>query len=213
MSGYTELRNLGVVFRPPSKPLPPDEGISSQFSSPWTSTVELLAAELRHLSAERIAIELALTDSDLRIDGLPRASARLTADAVRIAFDSTYGPLMYETGRFRSSSYWRGGGPGWQVNLRAIALGLEALRKVDRYGVTKRGEQYTGWKALPASTDPADAIQTSDQAWAVLQAYSGGVADPETAVRLAFKATHPDRPGGDETEFRKVQRAREILGV
>jgi hypothetical protein len=38
----------------------------------------------------------------------------------------------------------------WQDNLRAIALGLEALRKVDRYGITKNSEQYTGWKQLEA---------------------------------------------------------------
>lgn len=29
-----------------------------------------------------------------------------------------------------------------QDNLRVIALALEALRMVDRYGVTRRGEQY-----------------------------------------------------------------------
>lgn len=39
----------------------------------------------------------------------------------------------------------------WQHNVRSIALGLEALRAVDRYGITKRGEQYAGFTgALPA---------------------------------------------------------------
>lgn len=38
----------------------------------------------------------------------------------------------------------------WQDNLRAIALGLEALRKVERYGITRGTEQYTGWKMLTA---------------------------------------------------------------
>jgi len=32
--------------------------------------------------------------------------------------------------------------------VRAIALALEALRKVDRYGV-RSGSQYAGFKALP----------------------------------------------------------------
>lgn len=40
--------------------------------------------------------------------------------------------------------------PSWQDNLRAIALGLEALRKVERYGFVKDDEQYTGFKALTA---------------------------------------------------------------
>ena len=35
----------------------------------------------------------------------------------------------------------------WQHNLRSIALGLEALRAVDRYGISRRGEQYAGFRA------------------------------------------------------------------
>lgn len=38
--------------------------------------------------------------------------------------------------------------PTWQDNLRAIALGLDALRRVQRYGIVKEDEQYTGWKQL-----------------------------------------------------------------
>jgi hypothetical protein len=34
----------------------------------------------------------------------------------------------------------------WQDNLRAVALGLEALRRVERYGIAQRGEQYAGWR-------------------------------------------------------------------
>lgn len=152
MSGYADLVALGVVFRPPFQPLPVEQGVPSPFSAPWSDTVDILAAELRHLHAARIAVDLALTEGDLRLDGIPRSGIRLASDAVRISFESArYGPLMYETGRFR----------GWQANVRAIALGLEALRRVDRYGITRRGEQYAGWRQLPSSTDPADAIQTS----------------------------------------------------
>ncbi len=35
----------------------------------------------------------------------------------------------------------------WQHNVRSIALGLEALRAVDRYGISRRGEQYAGFRA------------------------------------------------------------------
>lgn len=39
----------------------------------------------------------------------------------------------------------------WQHNVRSIALGLEALRAVDRFGISRRGEQYAGFRAaLPA---------------------------------------------------------------
>jgi hypothetical protein len=36
----------------------------------------------------------------------------------------------------------------WEHNVRSIALGLEALRAVDRYGITRRGEQYAGFMQL-----------------------------------------------------------------
>lgn len=38
----------------------------------------------------------------------------------------------------------------WRHNVRSIALGLEALRAVDRFGISRRGEQYAGFRgALP----------------------------------------------------------------
>lgn len=202
MSGYQELRDLGVTFRPYEGTPPPAGDIPSPFDAGWGSTVETLARELRALDAHTIVVELALGENDLRLDGLPRANASLSSDAVRISFESKWGPLLYETNEFRGR-YYRSLS-GWQANVRAIALGMEALRKVDRYGVSKRGEQYRGWRQLPTSTDPADAIVTPEQARAVLDQYGG--------VLAAVKATHPDH-GGDETEFRKVMRAREILAA
>jgi hypothetical protein len=37
-------------------------------------------------------------------------------------------------------------------NSRSIGLELEALRAIDRYGITKQGEQYVGFKALPSGS-------------------------------------------------------------
>ncbi len=193
---------MGVVFRPFDGPPPPEGRTSSRFDSSWRDTIDLLARELRFLEAENVVVELALEERDLRIDGLPRANARMTSDAVRISFNSKWGPLRYETGEF-TRTYWRSMSmDGWQANLRAVALAMEALRKVDRYGVSKRGEQYTGWKQLPASTDPADSIVTRSQAEELLLHYGG--------LTEAIKQTHPDT-GGDPVEFRKVMRAKELV--
>lgn len=87
--------------------------------------------------------------------------------------------------------------PHWQDNVRAIALGLEALRKVDRYGIGKRGEQYVGWRALPAG-DAGEVDRGRD-----LIEEAGG-------VRAALKCHHPDH-GGDPADFSAVQAARELL--
>lgn len=201
MSGYQELRDLGVTFRPFDGSPPPAGGRYSPFSASWTSTVETLADELGHLSAERVVIELGLQEGDLRIDGLPRANARMTSDSVRISFDSKWGPLRYETGEYEDS-YYRG--PGWQANVRAIALAMEALRKVDRYGVSKRGEQYRGWRAI-AMTSSDDSLPTAEHAREFLEQWDGD-------VKRAIRETHPDR-GGDQAVFRKVMRARELVGA
>lgn len=42
----------------------------------------------------------------------------------------------------------------WQHNIRSIALGLEALRAVDRYGISRRGEQYAGFRAALTPGEP-----------------------------------------------------------
>lgn len=164
----------------------------ASFTANWGSTVSLLESELRQLSAKLVVLQLAITEEDIRLDGKPRAHARAEHPGVIIAFESKWGPLKFAVDTFTT----------WQDNLRAIALGMEALRKVDRYGVTRRGEQYTGWKAIPASTDPADQIQTREQARVLIDSYGG--------LTAAVKATHPDT-GGDSDEFRKVMRAKELI--
>ena len=213
MSGWTELRELGVVFRPFDGPPPPQGGRWSPFSASWTSTVELLAAELRHLDARQVVVEVGLRDRDLRIDGMPRADARMTSDAVRLSFESKWGPLRYETGEYTG----RWNDPGWQANLRAIALAMQALRKVDRYGVSKRGEQYRGWRQLAAgATALEDAISGPDAARRALAEVLGvpnlAGMDEVDVVRRALRLTHPDR-GGNADHFRMVMRAKEVLGV
>lgn len=131
-----------------------------------------------------------VSESDIRVDGQLRASARPASPGIILAFESRHGPLKYASDTFDD----------WQANVRAIALGLEALRRVDRYGITRRGEQYTGWRQL--TSGPAATI-TPDEARAIFDEYPGG-------WREALKATHPDH-GGDPERFRRVQEARALL--
>jgi hypothetical protein len=160
------------------------------FKASWQSTLDLLERELRQLDATNITISADFREEDLRLDGMPRAGARTPQHpGVRIAFDSKHGPLTYATDAYEI----------WQHNVRAIALGLEALRAVDRYGITRTGEQYKGWRQIEA---PPGEPTTLEQARRLIDSYGGRAA--------AFKATHPDR-GGDVEDYHRVQAALRIL--
>jgi hypothetical protein len=195
----------------------------SRFQSTWTATVDLLDRELGMISARKVVCEMAISYTDLRNDGKIRASARPEHPGVILSFETKYGPLRYACDRFDD----------WQDNVRAIALGLEALRKLDRYGITTRGEQYTGWKALPSGIEMPERQMTTEEAAAFLIEY-GEVPMAETPAtvedlfdcletpggreviagyyRRAAKRLHPDS-GGDDTLFRRLTEAKELLGA
>lgn len=180
---------------------------TSPFQAAYASTLDLLDRELWNLGARDVVLMLALPESQIRADGLPRARATPSHPGVILAFHSAYGPLKYATDVFLD----------WHSNLRAIALGLEALRKVDRYGITKRGEQYTGWKALPAGVE---AVMSAEEAARVVAAEAGGAlawplvlnepARATEAYRAAVKRVHPD-VGGTTKQFLRLQEAKRVL--
>jgi hypothetical protein len=167
----------------------------SPFSATYGSTLRMLERELDAIQARNVVLQVALDEGEIRRDGQPYSRAKARHPGIIIAFDSKYGPLKYATAAFTT----------WQDNIRAVALGLEALRKVDRYGITKRGEQYTGWKALPSATS-----LSSDEARTVIMRHAGVQTYSPRAIRLALLATHPDQ-GGTAESFAEVQSARRRL--
>jgi len=190
---------------------------TSPFKAGYQDTLHLLDRELVHLRAKNIVIQLAVSEDQIRLDGMPRADARPSHPGVILAFDSMHGPLKYSTDVYENANWARQ--VGWQANLRAIALGLEALRKVDRYGITKRGEQYTGWKALGGGVamPAASGFASIEDAIAFLHEHAPGVEwdydQPDQVVR-AYRAAaltlHPD-VGGDPEQFKRLGEARRML--
>lgn len=125
-------------------PLGPVSGRSAgrrraTFRIGYSDRLSLLESELAKLGAKEIVIQAQFEAKDIRNDGWPRSSARPKGPAVVLSFQSKHGPLSYPCDSYDA----------WEDNLYAIALALEALRAVDRYGVTKRAEQYKGWAQLP----------------------------------------------------------------
>ncbi|GAB2733051.1 hypothetical protein [Nocardioides pakistanensis] len=180
----------------------------SNFSAPWSDTLELLAREIKALGGRDVVLQVAMAETDFRLDGFPRANAKASHPGVILSLESKHGPLSWPCDTFTT----------WQDNIRAVALAMEALRKVDRYGVTKNGEQYTGWRALPGGSG-ADADLPREEAISVL-ATLAGLSDQETAaftpvalLRKARAAAHPDRNDGDRSRWDLVERAAKALGL
>jgi hypothetical protein len=168
----------------------------------------LLDQELYYLDATDVVIEADFREQDIRIDGMPRSNARQPEHpGVRIAFGSIHGPLIYGTDSCAL----------WQHNVRSIALGLEALRAVDRYGVTRRGEQYAGWKALPSGIAMPAAAMTRAEALTSLGGLAnvGRVVDHPAEIKSAYRAAarrhHPDA-SGQRADWDRLENVMRTLG-
>jgi len=185
----------------------------SPFTATWEATLALLERELVQLGVDEALLQVDASSRDCRLDGQLRSDARVGHPGVIVTIDSPkLGALVYSCDRFAGGHKQ----PGWKVNLRAIALGLEALRKVERYGIADRGQQYAGFGALPPAR-PMGPSMTVDEALALLKLghYARNVEDlPADEVRRAWKRIagqhHPD-VGGDAETFRKLTEARDLL--
>lgn len=191
----------------------PQERKRSQFTATWSDTLDLLEREiygLQRRSHDDPVLMMDITEADLRIDGQVRASARPASPAVAIAFEPVRGPLTFRCDRYEASAWGASGQAPWQANVRAIALTLEALRAVDRYGATRSGEQYTGYRALTAAptTDPWSTLATTlDTPVETLRRWHAAGWLRSRAMRIA----HPDL-GGSEDAWHVVQVALAELG-
>ncbi|HEV2778568.1 MAG TPA: hypothetical protein VGX25_04135 [Actinophytocola sp.] len=181
---------------------------SNPFRAKFDDTLKLLAAELDHLKVTgAVAVRVVTREADVRQDGMLRARATVLHPGVALSFRSaTAGALTYPCDRFVGYV----GEADWQVNLRAIALGLEALRKLDRYGIAGHGEQYTGWRAI----EPGDGFATADDAIRWLRNITG-IDNPDVStgplLRRAAAVLHPDRNNGERKLWDRYDAARQLL--
>ena len=183
----------------------------SPFLSPWGTTLVDLDRELSQIGARDVIIEIDAPPSEIRRDGMPRADARTRSPGVILTFEKRRrgAGATWERFRYPCDTYH-----DWQDNVRAIAKTLEALRACDRYGVTTNGQQYAGFKALPAQSG---AVLSVEQAAEILRRHSGIsllVHDPDfDASRIAFRTArarlHPDsgKTNGDLSAWQAVEAA------
>jgi hypothetical protein len=208
-----EIRPLGHWTDPETT----DRAGSGRFRAAWQSTLDLLAFETGQLDAGLVVVQIDVKEGDLRRDGMLKSRAVVGHPGVAVSFESRFGPLRYATDRYEPR--WSGDPPGWQANTRAIALALEALRAVDRYGVTRRGEQYRGWSALPAARAGSGEWFTSRgeaEEWmrrCAAEAKITGTGDLGALYRALAKRMHPDAPDGSEDLWEHLDAAATLLGI
>jgi hypothetical protein len=191
----------------------------SPFRGDYASTLEILNTELFNISYTDVFLQAAFAPADIRLDGYPRSNAKPpTHPGVILTVETQKdGTLQFPCDRFND----------WKSNLRAIALGLEALRKLERYGITSaRREQYRGFTALPAPEQPAEdedfTFAGTAEAAHFIICHSGPGLERTfsiehaygAAYRAAVKIHHTDRPNStaaDEVIMRKLNIARAML--
>lgn len=198
------------------------ERVRGPFKATWWRTEALLARELRYLRAQDVVLMADVADParDIRIDGKLRSDARVTSPRVLLSFTDDKGNRYhYAADRYRD----------WQANLHAVALTLEALRAVERYGAVSGGQQYVGFKALPHGGSTADAngapppVMTLDEAAAELAKWyevpARVIASERSVAALAVasakRKSHPESgfPGASAEAFVRVSEAERTLAA
>lgn len=177
----------------------------------WSRVEYFLMNELSKLGAKDVTLAIDLPNpAHWNMQGAPRADARAQSPAVIVAFTRKDGVRL----TFPCDTY-----ADWQTNVYAIAKSLEALRAVDRYGVTQGDQQYVGFKALPpGGGSPGAPVMTEEDAATILAEFSGMPAEAilsyaavaATAVKMAKARTHPDAKG-EPGDFEKVSTAQLVV--
>lgn len=169
-------------------PYPPAPKSSVSFRADWNQTIRNLGDEIEKIKGSAVLIGIVADDSQFLLDGSVKPGFKTSHPGAEVSFDTPdRGRLAFHTDAFSTL----------QANLRAISNGLEALRAVDRYGITSGNEQYAGFAQLgPGGGDPVRGKRLVDAAG---------------TVRKALTAAHPDH-GGSVADLADVQAYRTSVG-
>lgn len=125
------------------------------------------------------------TNVALRRDGLPRSGQRTPDDpGVAVYFRLRKVPHVLACDAWNRVEH----------NLRAVALHIQALRGMDRWGVGSLEQAFAGYRALPETT--------SASSWRAVMGIDEGDEIDAEALRSVYRELalkrHPDRGGSDE---------------
>jgi hypothetical protein len=155
-----------------------------------TIATSRLENELERLGAKSPTLS---TNVSLRLDGRPRSDENPADPGAAVYFSFRGKATVLACDRYRAVA----------ENIAAIAAHIEALRRIERYGVGTIEQALAGYKALPADS-AAD--------WRTVFGFPAGSrptrAQIDDAYLTAAKRQHPDA-GGSDAEMAQVNRARD----
>jgi hypothetical protein len=132
------------------------------------------------------------TNVSLRLDGRPRSEGEPSDPGVALYFSFKGKAAVFACDKFDRVG----------DNIAAIAAHVDALRRVDRYGVGTIEQALAGYKALPAD---------SAANWRAVLGFGAdtrpSVDQVDTAFKQLARAKHPD-VGGDDASMAHLNRAR-----
>lgn len=182
----------------------------SPFRSSWGRILYRLEYELDMLNATDVVIQLDCDRSQLTNNGKMKAGTKPRTPAVILSFETKDGAMSFPCETYAD----------WMNNIHAIALSLEALRAVDRHGVTRGKEQYQGWLALedkshkgPFPTADAASDWVCKELGVPLLDVPWNDDTKKTIRRDAMTAFHPDKNGGLHERWSLWQHAAVVLGI
>jgi hypothetical protein len=160
-----------------------------------TEARDRLARELDRLSARQPILS---SNVELNINGQPLSGRPEPPDpGVAVYFQLSGKPIV-----LACDSYSR-----VAQNVAAIAAHIDAMRRMERYGVATMTQMFTGFLALPAPLVVDD--------WRAALGDPKTLAEAESAFRETMKQVHPDTPGGSTAKAAAlnaaIARAREAL--
>lgn len=168
----------------------PDEQKTRKRKAPLTAAdaAVRLEQELDRLGAEDAKLS---TSQKLRLDGTPRSDLSEPTDVGAAVYFTLHGKP-----RCLACDKWI----RVADNIAAIAQHIDALRRIERYGIGTLDQAFTGYTALP----PVGGTQGGD--WRAEMGFQPGETPTldtlEARYRQLLKLRHPDRGGSHDAVVR-----------
>lgn len=165
------------------------EKMSRKASLNPADAAKRLYVELDRLGATHVILS---TNQEVRADGTPRSDRREPTDVgAAVYFRLADKPRCLACDRWNRVA----------DNIAAIAQHIDALRRIDRYGVGTMEQAFAGYAALPPTSED----------WAIVLGVSATATREEiiSAHRKLASEHHPDK-GGRLEDMARINAARDV---